>query len=367
MKLRSGRFLLLTLTLAAPLHAAPLPRMHPGSPWYQRIDQAPVHPNSAGAGGMIATLSGLGGFGFGRMQIDFGMNVLYAPAGTPTQNVIQIPSGNPDDAYYLPDCEPLATPVPLPAGGAIEGEPGYTCDNLSNDCHLLVVQGNEIFEVYRTNVTAQGVEAQCLARWRMDALYPATGRGEHCTSADAAGFPIAPLLFNADEVFAATQVADGDIGHALRFILPNPRMASDAALGGVLGRLYVRPGTHAGGPSGPAGSVPYGARLRLRPDFPMANYSAAAQVILRTMQRYGIVLADGGNVALTAESDVYTTHKWDEAALQIDSREFDLTPGAQKVFITDFAVIDTGPRIGETYDCVRSEPQLDALFANGFE
>ena len=166
--------------------AVPLPRVHPGSPWYQRIDQATVHPNSGGPTGMIATLNSLGGFGNGRMQIDFGMNVLYAPPGTPTQNVIQIPSGNPDDAYYLPDCEPLASPVPLPAGGAIEGETGYTCDNLNNDCHLLVVQGNEIFEVYRTNVTAQGIQAQCLARWRMDALYPATGRGEHCTSADAA-------------------------------------------------------------------------------------------------------------------------------------------------------------------------------------
>ncbi len=187
---RIGCTVLLTSTLAAPLHATPLPRVHPGSPWYQRIDQAPLHPNS---GTMISTLSGLGGFGFGRMQIDFGMNVLYAPVGTPTQPLISIPSGNPDDAYYLPDCEPLATPVPLPAGGAIESQSGYSCDNLNNDCHLLVVQGNEIFEVYRTNVTALGVESQCLARWRMDALYPATGRGEHCTSADAAGFPIAPV------------------------------------------------------------------------------------------------------------------------------------------------------------------------------
>lgn len=355
--------LLVVWSTAAP--AVTLPRVHPGSPWYQRIDQAAVHPNSAGPTGMIATLNGLGGFGNGRMQIDFGMNVLYAPVGTPTQNVIQIPSGNPDDAYYLPDCEPLASPVPLPAGGAIEGETGYTCDNLNNDCHLLVVQGNEIFEVYRTNVTAQGVEAQCLARWRMDALYPATGRGEHCTSADAAGFPIAPLLFNADEVFAAMQVAGSDLGHAIRFILPNPRMANDPALGGVSGRLYVHPGTHAGAPSGPTGSVPYGSRLRLRANFPMSGYNNAAQVILRTMQRYGIVLADGGNIALTAESDNYTTHTWTE--LGIDSRVFDLAVPAQKVFITDFEVLDTGPRIGETYDCVRSQPQVDALFANGFE
>ena len=195
--------------------------------------------------------------------------------------------------------------------------------------------------------------------------YPATGRGEHCTSADAAGFPIAPLLINSDEVAAATAVPGGTVGHALRFIVPNARMANDPALGGVSGRLYVRPATHAGGPSGPIGSIPYGARLRLRADFPMAGYNAAAQVILRSMQRYGIVLADGGNIALTAESDGFNSNTW--ASLGIGSRVFDTTPGAQIVAAPGLAVIDTGPRIAETYDCVRSQPQLDALFANGFE
>lgn len=341
--------------------AAPLPRLHPGSPWYQRVDQAALHPSSAS---MISTWASLGGgFGNGRMQIDFGMHVLYAQPGTTTAAITSIPSGNPDDAYYLPDCEPLGSGVPLPAGGAIEGQSGYSCDNLSNDCHLLVVQGQEIFEVYRAHLSGANLQAQCLARWRMDALYPATGRGEHCTSADAAGFPIAPLLFNADEVAAA--LPSGDLGHAIRFILPNPRMASDAALGGVSGRLYVRPGTHAGAPSGPSGSLPYGARLRLRADFPMSGYNPAAQVILRTMQRYGIVLADGGTVALTAESDRYTSTTW--TSLGIDSRVFDLTPGAQDVLASDFQVIDTGPRIAETYECTRSQPSVDALFANGYE
>ena len=61
-------------------------------------------------------------------------------------------------------------------------------------------------------------------KWHLKAIYPAEGRGDHCTSADAAGFPIAPLLFNADEVFAA--LPSGDLGHAIRFILPNGRMAN---------------------------------------------------------------------------------------------------------------------------------------------
>ncbi len=96
------------------------------------------------------------------------------------------------------------------------------------------------------------------------------------------------------------------------------------------------PGIACRRPSGPVGSVPYGARLRLRSDFPLAGYNPAALVILRTMQRYGIVLADGGTVALTAESDRFTTNTW--ASLGIGSRVFDQTAGAQKVFISDFAV-----------------------------
>ncbi|MEZ5583474.1 MAG: VCBS repeat-containing protein [Candidatus Competibacteraceae bacterium] len=138
----------------------------------------------------------------------------------------------------------------------------------------------------------------------------------------------------------------------MRFILPNHRMASDVSLGGVAGRLFVRPASHAGAPSGPKDSVPYGARLRLRADFPLTGYPASAKVILNTFKRYGIVLADGGNVALTAESDRYTATQW--ADLGIDSRLFDLTPGATDLAISDFEVIDTGPRIAETYECVRS-------------
>jgi hypothetical protein len=98
--------------------------------------------------------------------------------------------------------------------------------------------------------------------------------------------------------------------------------------------------------------VAYGSRLRLRADFPVNLYNPAAQVILRTMQHYGIVLADGGNIALTAESDLFTTHRWTE--LGIDSRTFDQQVPGAPVKVTDFAVIDTGPRIVETYDCVRN-------------
>lgn len=333
-----------TLFAAAshPARAEAPPRFPPTAVWHQDISQAAVHPSSAS---MISTLQGLGGFGNGRMQIDFGMRIVNAPAGAPTRTIVGYPSAG---EYYSPDCEAPGAAMPVPADAAIESSAGLACVNASNDCHLLVVQGRTLYEAYRANASGSGeLQSQCLAKWNLDAVYPASNRGEHCTSADAAGFPIAPLLFNADEVHAAMQVPGGDLGHAIRFILPNARMASNAGT-----RYYVRPASHAGGPTGPVGSVPYGSRLRLRADFPVNLYNPAAQVVLRTMQRYGIVLADGGTVALTAEGDLYTTHTW--AELGIDSRTFDLQVAGAPVRVQDFVVLDTGPRIVETYDCVRN-------------
>jgi len=344
--------------------AATLPRFPDEAIWNQSIEAAPLHPNSAL---MILTLDGLGGFGdeiFRRMQIDFSLHVVHAPPGAPTRTIVSHPQG-----YYSPDCEPPGTVMPVPPGAAIEGETGLACDNLNNDCHLLVVQGDTLYEAYR--VTANGddaLQSQCLAIWRLDVIYPPEGRGEHCTSADAAGFPMAPLMFNADDIAAeldADPNGGGDLGHAIRFIIRNGRMASDETLGGVDGRLYVRPASHAGGPSGPVDSIPYGARLRLRADFPLDGYNPAARVILNTFKRYGIVLADGGNIALTAESDLYTDTSWDD--LNVNSRIFDLTPNAQDVDITDFEVIDTGQRIAETYECVRTVLPPAVMVSDGFE
>jgi serine/threonine-protein kinase len=334
--------LITTSLMAMPAAANAPPRFPAGAVWNQDISLAPLNPNSAS---QISTLNSLGGFGYGRMQIDFGMQIVNAPAGAPLRSILGYPS---NAEYYAPDCEAIGTTMPVPTNGAIEASTGLACDNANEDCHLLVTQGNMLYEAYRANASgASGMQAQCLATWHLDAVYPDSNRGEHCTGADAAGFPIAPLLFNADEVYAATQVANGDLGHAIRFILPNARMATENGQ-----KVYVRPASHAGGPSGPSGTVAYGSRLRLRANFPVNLYNPAAQVILRTMQRYGIVLADGGNIALTAESDLFTTHRWTE--LGIDSRTFDQQVSGAPVKVTDFAVIDTGPRIVETYDCVRN-------------
>lgn len=95
-------------------------------------------------------------------------------------------------------------------------------------------------------------------------MIQSNGRGQQCTSADDAGFPIAPLLFTADEIKA------GRIEHAIRFILPNDMIRA---------RKYVAPATHGTNTSGPATSGPYGFRMRLKAGFPVETLSPAAQVV----------------------------------------------------------------------------------------
>ncbi|AKS42466.1 hypothetical protein [Wenzhouxiangella marina] len=342
---------LLPALLAVQAMATEPPRFPQGAVWHEDISAAPIHPQSAS---MLSTLAGLGGWGNSdRFQIDFSIH--YYPDADTTAPSYPVTAAS---LYYLPDCEPIGTPVPVPPDAAFEGQTGLSCSG--GDCHLLIRQGSLLYEVFAGNLDQGVLSAQCLAVWNLDVVYPPEGRGEHCTSADAAGFPIAPLLVHPDAVAARLDDPGSDLGHAIRFILPNSRMASDASLGGVAGRLYVRPASHAGGPSGPSGSVPYGARLRLKADFDMSAYNPAEQVILRTMQRYGIVLADGGNIALTFASDRHSETSW--AELNVDSQSL---LGVQ---VGDFEVLDTGPRIGETYDCVRSPVNpFDEIFLDRFE
>jgi serine/threonine-protein kinase len=186
--------------------------------------------------------------------------------------------------------------------------------------------------MWRADITSGVFSGGCLAIWDLNRIYPASGRGEQCSSADAAGFPIAPLLFTADELQA------GVISHAIRFILPNPRMQAG---------VYVHPATHAGGPSG-QGMPPYGARFRLRADYPLASLpDEGTRVIARALQRYGMLLADGGNIALTAADDRFTTAKWSDVLPSGST-------GLAAIRVTDFEMIDAGTRIALTYDCVRN-------------
>lgn len=224
----------------------------------------------------------------------YGITVLTADEGTEAFDFSE--SGD----FYSPDCDHV--PIPLPEGGAIEGEQSYACDS-DGDCHLIIIDTSEcrLFEMWRANRSGDSFEGGCLAVWDLTAPYQETLRGDCCTSADAAGLPIAAHMFNADEIAA------GVIDHAIRFILPNELMRE---------RIYVRPATHStGATSGGPDAPPYGSRLRLRADVDLDAFNPAAQVVLRALQTYGMILSDGGNVTFTATNDRFTETKWADVGL----------------------------------------------------
>ena len=66
---------------------------------------------------------------------------------------------------------------------------------------IVAMATKRLYEMWRANIEGDDFYGGCLAVWDTSITYPADGRGEQCTSADAAGFPIAPLLFSADEDF----------------------------------------------------------------------------------------------------------------------------------------------------------------------
>jgi len=329
---------------------APPQREHahfpPGAIWNQNISGLVADVNSS-----TMTAASVGwGTGSTAFQLDFSMHLLYASwAGYANQTLVE------NAGYFLPDCE-TGYPFPVPAIGAVEGWSDYTsCDYSSDDCHLSVVLGNALYESYQSGVDANGLHSTCVIRWHLNLVYPPEQRGDGCTSADAAGFPIGTMLFTPDDVYAASLLTNGNLGHALRFTLPNPNMRTNS---------YVHPASHYGGPTGPSNAIPYGARLRLKATFAggktVSTFSTneAVRVMLRTLQNYGMFLSDGGNVPLIADDGMFSTKNWS-----------DLTMDSHSLFgiaLSDFDVMPIGT-VYTSQDCNLNGFGDDVIFSDSYE
>lgn len=258
-----------------------------------------------------------------KFQIDFSIKLLVANASTPKH------AFTPNADFWSPDCD--TAPIPVPAGGSIEGYPDYACPG-SDDCHLLVVDPTScrLYEMYRANFSGGNYSGGCEVVWDLKTVYPPNMRGDYCTSADAAGLPIAAHMFTADEIQA------GEIKHAIRFILPNALLRAD---------IYVHPATHSTGPTaGPANSPPYGARMRMKANVDISGLSSGAQVVAKALKKYGMIMSDGGNVTFTGMDDQYTTAKWSQ--VNLDAQDL------KGLDWTDFEMVDGGQRYDwTTGDC----------------
>jgi hypothetical protein len=291
-------------------------RLASGAIFYQDISQASVDSESKT---LLDALQAKGWADAGKRQtlgIDFSFEVNVADPSVPRRTFTQ-------DLGALPDCD--TAPVPLLPGGKTEGADDYACSG--GDCHLIVFQGTRLYELYQANVTgglATGgtFTGSCLVVWDLTRDYwkpqapPSFSRGDGCNGADAGDMPIAPMLLTADELSAK------DVKHALRFTISNNRIRSG---------VYVHPATHIGGPSGGSDMLPYGARLRLRADYDLSTLpNDTARAVAKALQTYGMFLADGGNIFVSATTSA--------SQLIGGSALGALMP-------KDFEMIDGGPRI----------------------
>lgn len=261
--------------------------------WNADVSSYPVHPDSA---------TFMASIGLTRtLHPDFGSNPDY---GIP---VTVVDASQPDapitfDAY---GDESDPGPYPVPANARVEA---------GGDRHVIVLDKDacKLYELYAARKDGSGAgwtaESGAVFDLASNALRP-----EGWTSADAAGLPIYPGLVKYDEV------ASGAMRHAIRFTASRTQ------------RGYIHPATHQAGVTG-ATYPPMGLRVRLKADFDISGYDGHARVILETMRKYGMILADNGsNWFFTGETD----SRWDDD----DLNQLKSVPGSA------FEAVYTGPII----------------------
>ncbi|MGO9482021.1 MAG: T9SS type A sorting domain-containing protein [Candidatus Kryptoniota bacterium] len=189
-----------------------------------------------------------------------------------------------------------AGPYPVPIPPLVEGLNNYL-DDSDGDRHLLVIDtsSHKLYETWYTwppghsmpdpGVWSSFPPSNPASWWAgSGAVFDLTSdslRADGATSADAAGLPIFPLLIRYDEVERA-MAGDSILHHAIRMTV----QASQNS--------YIWPARHYASNSSNANLAPMGLRFRLKDTVNISNYSSQMRVILRTMKKYGLIVADNG-------------------------------------------------------------------------
>jgi IPT/TIG domain-containing protein len=262
--------------------------------WNKDISSSPVDPNSANILNFIGNSIGLHpDFGAGLYN-GSSMGIPYSVVDG-SQSLIPI-----NYTSYGSESDPGPMPIPLTA--PIEGYPNPG----SGDRHVLVLDSANCFlyELYSSYPQTAQWNAGSGAVWDLlsDEQRPYTW-----TSADAAGLPIFPGLVRYDEVAA------GAIQHAIRFTVQSTSAG------------FVPPASHWASNSSNQYAPPMGMRLRLKSSFDVSGFSAANQVILNALKKYGLILADNGSsMYLSGAPD----DRWDNSDLHnlgnVQTSDFDV-------------------------------------------
>ncbi len=266
------------------------------NPWNKPIDKEPVDPNSDT---LIASI-GLNA----SLHPDFGANWNGGPFGIP---YIVVAGSTPRVTVtfdYADESDP--GPYPIPANAPIEGGARSTGDR-----HILIIDRDnwklyELFAAY-PNGGSWKAGSGAIFDLKSNALRPAGW-----TSADAAGLPIFPGLVRYDEV-----MQQREIKHAIRFTAVRTR------------RGYVYPASHFASSYIGLDRPPMGMRVRLKSGYDISGFPPCAQVILKAMKTYGMILADnGGNWFISGAPDA----RWNDDEINT----------LKRVHGSDFEVVKMG-------------------------
>ena len=176
----------------------------------------------------------------------------------------------------LSPCPASPGMLPIPDMPIVEGGVNTT----PGDHHMLVLDTDacRLWEDYATTMSGSQWTVYSSATW--DLRSPAL-RTKGWTSADAAGFPILPLLLRADEA------STGSIAHALRFTIASSKIRTS----------FVWPARHlTNNGTGSTSLPPMGQLFRLKASYAIpASFNTQSHAILQAMKTYGMYVADGGS------------------------------------------------------------------------
>lgn len=268
-----------------------------------KIDALPVDPNSAA---YLATI------GTHNIHLDLGTSVDVTAADyygipynvvhgnaltwahafyktTDTADLAWDPTTEADCASgtahtLVSPCTASAAPQPLfpiPSPPLCEGGIDTTPSQPYGDHHILMLDADtcrlwELYHAYPDPSSGWDIFGSASFDLRSNALRPAGW-----TSADAAGFPILPLLLRADEA------STGTITHALRFTIDSNHIRT----------TYIWPARHLTG-NGTASTnlPPMGQLFRIKASYAIpTSFGVQSRAIVQALKTYGMYIADGGS------------------------------------------------------------------------
>jgi hypothetical protein len=213
------------------------------------------------------------------VSFDFAPSGIVSDIGYPHTSDCAVADGQ--GGYGVSRCSTVPADqrrYPFPNAGKVLNQ-GGTCNDPRHcgDHPVLVVEKGacRLWESFFAYNLSNQWYAMATAEWDLKSL---ALRPNGLNSASASGLPIVPLLAKAGEA------SSGEIKHALRVNFTDPKLSTD----------WMWPARF-GAANDNAGTIPYGALLRLKSSFVIPDHwTPQAKALATAAKRYGMYVSDIG-------------------------------------------------------------------------